>query len=111
MFLLLAAGFVYGAFFADTDEGSDPNDQPVPAAGDCIAADRAEPITVPCDDPGATVQVVQVIDGDSASECALVPEATGALQYKSVLKVGGADGVDVSDAEIRTLCVKDVIAK
>ncbi|QFQ98376.1 hypothetical protein F9278_21770 [Streptomyces phaeolivaceus] len=108
VFLLLAVGFVYGAFFADAGEDSDPNDQPVPVVGDCIAADRDQPIAVPCEDPNATVQVVQVIDGDSMSQCALVPGVTGALQHKSVLKVGGADGVDVSNAEVRTLCVKDI---
>ncbi|AVV45320.1 hypothetical protein C6376_32135 [Streptomyces sp. P3] len=108
MLLLLAAGFVYGAFFADTDESNNPMEQPVPEAGDCIAADRYFPITVSCDDLDATVQVVQVIDGDNASQCALVPEATEVLQHESVLKVGGADGIDVGDAEIRTLCVREL---
>ncbi|KAB1986150.1 LppU/SCO3897 family protein [Streptomyces triticiradicis] len=107
----LAGGFVYGAFFADNDKSSDPEKQPVPVAGDCIAADRPQPIAVSCDDPTATVEVISVLDGDSPELCQYEQAATDVLTYESVLKVGGADGIDVGDTERKTLCVKKVDAQ
>ncbi|MEU9073873.1 hypothetical protein [Kitasatospora sp. NPDC048538] len=104
LLLAVAGGIIYGGFFAEDD--SDSKNPPVPVAGDCVAADLAEPITVGCTDGRATVKVLQVINGDSPAHCNLVAGATGVLTHKSVLKVGGAEGINVGDLEVHTLCVK-----
>lgn len=101
----LAAAFAYGAFFAKEDEIDKAKHQRMPAVGDCLNGNEKARLITDCSSSDAAVRVLATFDGGQSSQCVGTPGATGALSYKESTKIGGADGIDVSDPEYTTLCV------
>jgi hypothetical protein len=100
-----AAAFIYGAFFAKEDDVDKAKHQRMPAVGDCLNSNDQARLITDCSSSDAAVRVLATFNGGQSSQCAGTPGATDALIYKESTKIGGADGVDISDPEYTTLCV------
>lgn len=90
----LAFGII-GTAIEDDHKGTDPTEQAIPAVGDCIGGDKIAPIIVACNAPSATVQVLQVVPGNSPGTCKLVAGATDVFTHESVTKIGGKQGIGI----------------
>jgi hypothetical protein len=104
----LAAALVYGAFFAKEDDVQKVKHQRMPVVGDCLNANEDARLITDCGSGDAALKVIASFGGGESAQCNGVPGVTESFVYKESIKVGGAEGFDVTDPAYTTLCVGPV---